>query len=110
MVAVWYRRLWWAVDELVANLTTEQLSRLRVRVGEHLAAILTTAFLQRAHARVDTAGDVDLWFDLSGVRGRTAEIIPAQVSSAAFEVKSLAGGFRGNSRPASTGIRPAAWT
>jgi hypothetical protein len=45
-IGIWYRTVWWAVDELVAKLTPEQLRKLRVRAGEHLAAILTTTFLR----------------------------------------------------------------
>ena len=62
-IGIWYRTVWWAVDELVAKLAPEQLRKLRVRAGEHLAAILTTTFLRTAPAEVDTKGGVDLWFD-----------------------------------------------
>ena len=64
-IGIWYRTVWWAVDELVAKLPPEQLRKLRVRAGEHLAAILTTTFLRTAPTEVDTEGGVDLWFDLS---------------------------------------------
>src|SRR5689334_4829111 len=93
-VVTWNRTLWWAVDELVEKLTPEQLSSLRVRVGEHLAAILTTTFLRTAPADVDTKGDVDLWFDLTGVQRPRAKILTGRATSAAFEVKSLPDGFR----------------
>jgi hypothetical protein len=94
VVATWYRTLWWAVDEMAEQLAPEQLRQLRVRAGEHLAAILTSAFLHTAPARVDTTGGVDLWFDLPETLDRKAEIIPARASSAAFEIKSLPGEFR----------------
>jgi len=82
-VVMWNRTLWWAVDELVEKLTPEQLSNLRVRTGEHLAAILTTTFLRTAPAEVDTKGDVDLWFDLTDAQERRrTEILPGRATSA----------------------------
>ncbi len=78
---------WKAVDELV--------KKLALRAGERLAAILTTTFLRTAPAAVDTTGGGDLWFDLSErCEPRPADILPAGAASAAFEVKSLPGGFR----------------
>ena len=93
-VVIWYRTLWWAVDALAEKLPLEELGKLSVRSGEHLAAILTTAFLHTAPAEVDTTGGVDLRFDLSDARHRKATILPAHALSAAFEVKSLPGEFR----------------
>ena len=94
-IGKWHRTLFWAVDELVKMLAPEQLIKLDVRAGEHLAAILTTTFLRTAPAAVDTTGGVDLWFDLSeGCEPRPADILPARATSAAFEIKSLPGGFR----------------
>ena len=92
-IGIWYRTVWWAVDELVAKLPPEQLRKLRVRAGEHLAAILTTTFLRTAPAEVDTEGGVDLWFDLSHAQEpRPTGILPQRATTAAFEVKSLPGG------------------
>lgn len=110
-VVTWNRTLWWAVDELVEKLTPKQLSSLRVRAGEHLASILTTTFLRTAPANVDTAGDVDLWFDLAGAQEpRPEELAAGRATSAAFEVKSLPGGFRefdaGIDRDKARGIDP----
>ncbi len=93
-VVIWYRTLWWAVDALAEKLSPEELGGLNVRSGEHLAAILTAAFLHTAPAEVDTAGGVDLRFDLSDARHRKAPILPAHALSAAFEVKSLPGKYR----------------
>lgn len=94
-VVVWNRTLWWAVDELVEKLTTNQLRTLKVRSGEHLAAILTTTFLRTAPIEVDTMGDVDLWFDLAEAQEpRPVGLLPARATHAAFEVKSLPGGYR----------------
>ena len=95
MIGVWQRTLWWAVDELAETLAPKQLGTLDVRAREHLAAILTTTFLRTAPTAVDTTGGVDLWFDLSNAQvPRPADILPTRATSAAFEVRSLPGGFR----------------
>jgi len=94
-IVVWNRTLWWAVDELVEKLPPEQLNKLKVRSGEHLAAILTTTFLGTVPTEVDTIGGVDLWFDLADARrARAGRILPARTTQAAFEVRSLSGAFR----------------
>lgn len=100
VIGIWNRTLWWAIDELTDKLAPEQLRKLDVRADEHLAVILTTAFLRTAPAEVDIRGGVDLWFDFSDAREpRKVDILPARATSAAFEVKSLPGGS-GNSMPA----------
>lgn len=86
-------RLWWAADAVAESLGRQEAGKLRVRSGEHLAAILTTAFLGTAPTGIDLAGDVDLRFDLTGT-GDDTEILPAGTTKAAFEVKSLPGPFR----------------
>jgi hypothetical protein len=63
-VGIWHRTLWWAVDELT-RLNAADLAHLRVRSGEHIAAILLTAFLRRAPAAIDVDGGIDLLFDLA---------------------------------------------
>ena len=95
VIGKWHRTLRWAVDELADKLAPEQLRKLNIRAGEHLAAILTTAFLGTAPADIDTTGGVDLWFDLPEPReSRAVDIVPAHLTNAAFEVKSLPGAFR----------------
>lgn len=88
----------WRAVELVSNiLTPDQIRALKIDSGEHLALLLTTAFLQAAPVSMDVAGDHDLVFDLSG---RDPLAIPAAMLGmsehrhADFEVKSLPGGFR----------------
>jgi hypothetical protein len=110
-VVIWNRTLWWAVDELVEQLTPKQLRTLKVRSGEHLAAILTTTFLRTAPAEVDTRGGVDLWFDLARAQDpRPVGLLPARATLAAFEVKSLPGGYRefdaASDRDAARGVDP----
>jgi hypothetical protein len=92
VVAIWHRTLTWAVDELV-KLGPDKLKSLKVRAGEHLAAILATSFMGVAPFQVDTHGGPDLLFDLSAKR---KEFLPfsQRASTAAFEVKSLPGRFR----------------
>lgn len=95
VIGKWHRVLRWAVDELADKLAPEQLRKLNIRAGEHLAAILTTAFLGTAPTATDVTGGVDLWFDLPEPRkSHAVDIIPAHLTSAAFEVKSLPGPYR----------------
>jgi hypothetical protein len=94
-VGIWHRTLVWAVDAMVQALPPEKLSKLNVRAGEHLAAILTTAFLGVAPYDIDTAGGVDLSFRAPhGDRPLSPRVFPAGVAEAAFEVKSLPGPHR----------------
>ncbi|MFE8602844.1 hypothetical protein [Archangium violaceum] len=92
VVGIWHRTLVWAVDELV-KLGPDQLNSLKVRAGEHLAAILTTSFMGVAPFQVDTHGGPDLLFDLSEKRPQFLPI-PQSALTAAFEVKSMRGSFR----------------
>jgi len=92
VVAVWHRTLAWAVDELV-KLGPDKLKSLKVRSGEHLAAILTTSFIGVAPFQVDTHGGPDLLFDLSAKRKKFSPF-SQRASTAAFEVKSMPGQFR----------------
>ncbi|WP_147468334.1 hypothetical protein [Corallococcus interemptor] len=92
VVAIWHRTLAWAVDEL-AKLERNQVMGLKVRSGEHLAAILTTAFLRIAPVQIDTRGGVDLLFRIPEGRPGSKVISPG-IRTAAFEVKSARGRFR----------------
>lgn len=83
----------WSVRKLVAAVEAEQLSKLKVRSGEHLAAILGTAFFGVPPVEIDGTGGVDLKFPGNALRelwrGYDEE---AQYS--AFEVKSMSGEYR----------------
>jgi hypothetical protein len=97
VVHVSHRMLSWAVTEVVRVLTMEGASRLKVPSGEHLAAIVTTAFLGTAPISIDLAGEPDLVFDLSRSifsEGVAPRLGLGQLKFADFEVKSLPGGFR----------------
>lgn len=91
-VGIWHRTLWWAVDELT-RLNAADLAHLRVRSGEHVAAILLTAFLRRAPAAIDVDGGVDLLFDLAEQPADMRTTVNLG-DLAAFEIKSLPGVFR----------------
>ena len=96
--AIWHHTVAWAVSEVVQQLGTDKIAKLKVASGEHLAAMLATAFLGAAPVGVDVAGGPDLVFDLSkrawdGCVG--ADLVGRDgVQFADFEVKSLPGPFR----------------
>jgi hypothetical protein len=91
-VAMAASSLWRAADRLVDEVGAEKLSKLHVRAGEHLAAIITTCFLKSTPTEIDTDGGVDLVFgdaQPDAWQSYTLGDLPP-----AFEIKSLAGGFR----------------
>jgi hypothetical protein len=96
--AISHHTVSWAVSEVVRTLGDNDLKKLKVRSGEHLAAILATAFLGAPPVHVDTDGGPDLVFDLTrGVSAQRADadlIGRTDVQFADFEVKSLPGAFR----------------
>ena len=97
VIATAPQTLRWATDQMVETLGPETLKKLKVRAGEHLAALLTATFLLTPPTGIDTEGEVDLWFDLSCRRGdgmKPAPILPDGAASAAFEIKSMPGPFR----------------
>ena len=89
--------LQWATDQMVEALGPETLKKLKVRAGEHLAAMLTAAFLHTPPMAIDTAGGADLRFDLSSSPRhglKPASILTEGAVSAAFEIKSMPGPSR----------------
>jgi hypothetical protein len=93
LIAIWHGSVSWAANELLQR-DPSQLAQLRVRSGEHLAAILLTAFLRSAPVEFDFDGGVDLMFDLAHQDPELTTTVNLG-DSAAFEIKSLAGaGFR----------------
>ncbi|MEV4139345.1 hypothetical protein AB0J72_45180 [Dactylosporangium sp. NPDC049742] len=91
VIAIWHRAVVRAADALL-QLPPDQLAGLKVRSGEHLAAILTTAFLGDTPLAIDTHGDVDLRFRLSDANPFT--LLPAGTNEVAFEIKSMPGPYR----------------
>lgn len=89
--------LWRVAEFLSKRLTPAQAQALRIPSGEHLALLLTTEFLMTAPVSLDVDGGHDLVFDLAH---REPQAIPAaalgmtEAPFAAFESKSLPGGFR----------------
>jgi hypothetical protein len=80
VIAIAPQTLRWATDQMVETLGPETLKKLKVRAGEHLAALLTTTFL----TGIDTEGGADLWFDLSRKPGegmRAAPVLPDGAAS-----------------------------
>lgn len=92
VIAIWYKTLAWAVDEL-AGLGHDGLKSLKVRAGEHLAAILTTAFFGAPPIRVDTDGGPDLLFSAATLKSPPFSVSPGS-TLVVFEIKSLPGRFR----------------
>src|SRR5262245_31350814 len=91
VIAIWHRAVAGAVHDVLL-LPSHQLAGLKVRSGEHLAAILITAFLGVPPYEVDTRGDLDFRFRL--VDPGRFDLLPADKDVAAFEVKSMPGPFR----------------
>jgi hypothetical protein len=81
---------------MVETLGPETLKNLKVRAGEHLAALLTTAFLLTTPVCIDVEGGADLWFDLSRRPDDRMKpsVLSANAVSVAFEIKSMPGPFR----------------
>lgn len=76
-----------AVEELLALNGVERY--LKVRSGEHIAAILLTAVCSSAPTRLDSDGGIDLIFDRSNQQWPFGDL-----RRAAVEVKSLPGRWR----------------
>ncbi len=97
VLATWHRTLLWAVDEIVQQLSPNQLRKLKVASGEHLAAIISTTFLRVAPEEVDFSGGTDLHFRITDETRQQNSMESYGVNGdgrAAFEIKSLPGGFR----------------
>lgn len=97
VIAIAPPTLLWATDQMMEALGPETLRKLKVHAGEHLAAMLTTAFLRTPPMAVDTAGGADLRFDLSSSPRHgliPASILADSAASAAFEIKSMPGPSR----------------
>jgi hypothetical protein len=97
VIAIRHRELSWAVTEIIRTLYPDRFSNLKVPSGEHLAAILITAFIGTAPRSVDSAGETDLLFKIPQSLPGDALGQRLGLGSkpfADFEVKSLPGGFR----------------
>jgi hypothetical protein len=93
-IAIWHRTVEWASRELAA-LDSNKAAHLKVRSGEHLAAILVSSFLYRMPIEVDVDGGVDLLYSLAELKqDGVRKLFPEGMNRAAFEVKSLGSSFR----------------
>ncbi|MGW0476205.1 hypothetical protein [Streptomyces coeruleorubidus] len=96
VIAITYEVMDWAAEALPAHVPADDLKKLKPAAGEHLAALLTTAYLGIVPVAVDVHGGVDLAYRvadsnsgaLSSLLGRDG------VEFADFEVKSIPGDFR----------------
>ena len=94
IVAVHHSNVFWAAQELASTFDGDDLRKLKVRAGEHLAAILATAYLGCAPIAIDRAGEADLVFDLSRSTSVPQTMGLADTRFADFEIKSLKGPYR----------------
>lgn len=97
VVALTPSTLQWATEQMVNALGRDALRKLKVRSGEHLAAILTTAFLNSAPIAIDAAGGPDLSFELSynlKISPKIRSMLGHGAHSVAFEVNSMPGPSR----------------
>ncbi|GGO42341.1 hypothetical protein GCM10012286_23660 [Streptomyces lasiicapitis] len=105
-VAISYDVMDAATAVLAQHLPTETLHAMKLASGEHLAAMLATAYLQAVPVAVDVDGGVDLTFDLKASDGlhlrRKTLLGRDDAEFADFEVKSIPGTFREKYLPATT--------
>jgi hypothetical protein len=94
VMVIWHKTLPWAVEQLLATLGRDKLQHLKIRSGEHLAAIIITAFLGRPPLELDADGGVDLVFDLDQMGSKRLDLRLGPGHTAAFEIKSMAGPYR----------------
>src|SRR5689334_13618891 len=95
VVAIHHETLSWAVHEVLRTLSIEDVDKLKVRAGEHIGAVLTTAFLGCAPIGIDRAGEPDLVFDLTrSISTPISSLGLANTQFADFEMKSLPGRYR----------------
>src|SRR6267154_2481036 len=96
VVAIHHQTLSWAVHEVCRRLSVEDVHKLKVRSGEHIGTMLTTAFLGCAPIGIDREGQLDLVFDLTrSIETPSSPLGLAHVQFADFELKSLPGqGYR----------------
>lgn len=104
VVAISYDVMDAATAVLAEHLPTETLHAMKLASGEHLAAMLATAYLRAVPVAVDVHGGVDMTFSLKASDGLQLKTLLGRddVEFADFEVKSIPGTFREEYLPAST--------
>ncbi|MFI0776236.1 hypothetical protein [Streptomyces sp. NPDC021212] len=102
-----YEKMDWATEALPAHVPADDLKKLRLAAGEHLAAMLTTAYLGIAPVAVDIHGGVDLGYRVADLDSDVLTSLLGRngVEFADFEVKSIPGGFREHNAAASRALK-----
>jgi hypothetical protein len=99
IIRIPYDQVTRSVSAVIQSLGPDAVAKLKISSGEHLAAVLATAFLGVAPSGVDEDGNApDLRFDLSHASMSNSYLVDmvGQPSAgvADFEVKSLSGTYR----------------
>ncbi|MET9903144.1 hypothetical protein [Streptomyces sp. NPDC006446] len=104
VVAISYDVMDAATAILAERLPTETLHAMKLASGEHLAAMLATAYLGAVPVAVDVDGGVDLTFSLKASDESHLKTLLGRDDAefADFEVKSVPGTFREKYLPAAT--------
>ena len=94
--AVSYEVMDWATAALSAHVPADDLKKLKLAAGEHLAAMLTTAYLGIVPVAVDVHGGVDLVYRVADSDSDALSLLLGRngVEFADFEAKSIPGDFR----------------
>ncbi|WP_405734964.1 hypothetical protein OG607_41540 [Streptomyces sp. NBC_01537] len=96
VIAITYEVMDWATEALPAHVPAKDLKELKLPAGEHLAAMLTTAYLGIVPVAVDVSGGVDLVYRVADSDSQALPSLLGRncVEFADFEVKSIPGDFR----------------
>ncbi|MEU6090967.1 hypothetical protein ABZ865_30130 [Streptomyces sp. NPDC047085] len=74
--AITYEVMDWATEALPAHVPADHLKKLKPAAGEHLAAMLTTAYLGIVPVAVDVHGGVDLVYRVADSH---SDALPSQL-------------------------------
>ncbi|WP_435610942.1 hypothetical protein [Streptomyces sp. C10-9-1] len=95
VIAIPYEVMDWATEALRAHVPADDLKKLKPASGEHLAAMLATAYLGIVPVAVDVHGGVDLVYRVADSDSDALSLLGRDgVEFADFEVKSIPGDFR----------------
>ncbi|MFF4574665.1 hypothetical protein [Streptomyces sp. NPDC001410] len=105
--AITYEAMDWATEALPAHVPADNLKKLKLAAGEHLAAMLTTAYLGIVPVAVDVHGGVDLVYRVADSDGDALSSLLGRngIEFADFEVKSIPGDFREHDAAASRALK-----
>lgn len=95
VLAIYPQRVRFAANALLKYVDRTQLRKVKIRSGEHLALILTTAFIGAIPRALDHSGGPDIEFDVSETE--PDDLLRETVftsTSVAFEIKSPDAGYR----------------